>query len=97
MSKTELLMKEIETLSAAYVSEVIDFVGYLKQKTSPAERINPSGDRTKNLYTAIEELEGFGLTRGSTLTLERFSEMQKEDLELEEAQYRRLFHHEGIS
>jgi hypothetical protein len=97
MSQTELLIKEIKTLPPAYVNEVIDFIGYLKQKTSSAERINPPGNRAKNRYEAIEELEGFGLTRGSTLTLERFAEMQKEDLELEEAQYRRLFHHEGIS
>jgi hypothetical protein len=97
MSQTELLIKEIETLPAAYVNELMDFVGYLKQKASLTERINPPGDRTKNLYTAIEELEGFGLARGSTLTLERFAEMQKEDLELEEVQYRRLFHHEGVS
>jgi hypothetical protein len=32
------------------------------------------------------------LCKGSTLTVERFLEMQREDCELEEAKYLRLFH-----
>jgi hypothetical protein len=91
MSQTELLMKEIETLPAACVGEVISFVSRLKHKVSFAE------NRTENPYEAVEELEGFGLACGSNLTLESFSERQKEDAELEEAQYRRLFRHEGVS
>jgi hypothetical protein len=98
MSQTELLIKEIEGLPAAYMEEVIDFVGYLKRKTAPPpERINPPAGRAENAYRAIEELEGFGLACGSTLTLEDFAERQKEDIEQEEEQYNRLFGHEGAS
>jgi hypothetical protein len=32
MSEKELLLKEIETLPAVCVGEVVDFVGYIKQK-----------------------------------------------------------------
>jgi hypothetical protein len=32
MSDTELLLKEIEGLSADYMGEILDFVGYLKHK-----------------------------------------------------------------
>jgi hypothetical protein len=34
MSNTELLMEEIRTLPADCIIEVLDFVGYLKQKQS---------------------------------------------------------------
>jgi hypothetical protein len=52
--------------------------------------------QTENPYTAIEELEGFGQVRGSKLTLESFAETQKEEIDLEEEQYRRLFRKEGV-
>jgi hypothetical protein len=97
MSQTELLMKEITALPAAYVDEVIDFVGYLRQKASLVKGVNPSKDRREGAYKAIEELEGFGLARGSKLTLESFAETQKEEIELEEEQYRRLFRKEDQS
>ncbi|GHV96731.1 hypothetical protein AGMMS50293_30510 [Spirochaetia bacterium] len=95
MSQTELLLKEVEGLSPQLMEELIDFAGYLKHKPSPAVWGNVPKNRSENPYKAIEELEGLGLAKGSKLTLERFSEMQQEDIALEEAQFRRLFHHEG--
>jgi hypothetical protein len=38
MSNAELLLKEIEGLPAHCMGEVLDFVGYLKHKASPAEQ-----------------------------------------------------------
>ncbi|GHV81233.1 hypothetical protein AGMMS49944_30240 [Spirochaetia bacterium] len=35
------------------------------------------------------------LCKGSTLTVDRFLEMRHEETEREEAEYRRLFHHDG--
>ena len=34
MSKTELLIEEIKTLPEIYTAEVLDFVGYLKEKAA---------------------------------------------------------------
>jgi hypothetical protein len=50
---------------------------------------------TLNPYEAIEQAAGFAKKLGSTLTVEKFLAMQREDLEMEEAEHRRLFHHEG--
>jgi hypothetical protein len=36
MSDTELLMKEVRSLPAGYIHEVLNFISCLKQKNSPA-------------------------------------------------------------
>jgi hypothetical protein len=41
MSQTELLLKEIEELPASYMSEILDFVGYLKHKTFHTKDVCP--------------------------------------------------------
>jgi hypothetical protein len=56
--------------------------------------ITPADEPSTNPYEAIEQAAGFAKKLGSTLTVDRFLEMKREDLELEEAEYRRLFHHE---
>jgi hypothetical protein len=90
MSQTELLLKEIEGLPPNYMGLILDFVGQLKHKAPPVEKV-PGPDR----YKAIEELEGLGKRLGSTLTVDRFLEMRHEETEREEGEYRRLFRHEG--
>jgi hypothetical protein len=51
-------------------------------------------ESSSNPYEAIEQAAGFAKRMGSALTVDRFLEMRREDLRLEEAQYRRLFHKE---
>ncbi|GHU18473.1 hypothetical protein FACS1894163_10500 [Spirochaetia bacterium] len=97
MSQTELLMKEVEGLSPQFMEELIDFAGYLKHKPSPAK------NRSENPYKAIEELEGFAknlaevrrLCKNSPVTVDGFIETRWKERDMEEAQFRRLFHHEG--
>ena len=48
-----------------------------------------------NIYEAITNLRGLSKKMGSTLTVERFHEMQREDLCLEEEQYLKLFPNRG--
>ena len=44
-----------------------------------------------NVYEAAKSLKGLAKKMGSTLTVEQFHEMQREDLRLEEEKYNRLF------
>jgi hypothetical protein len=64
MSATELLIKEIETLPGDCVAEVLDFVGYLKQKHS---QIGIDGecplDHTPNAVTIAAMEEGDAMLR----------------------------------
>jgi hypothetical protein len=48
-----------------------------------------------NRYAAVENLRGLAKRMGSTLTVERFLEMGHEEIEREEAEYRRMSHKEG--
>jgi hypothetical protein len=66
-----------------------------KAKITIVPFAEPPAKPALNPYEAIEQAAGFAKKLGSTLTVEKFLEMQREDLEMEEAQYRRLFHHEG--
>ncbi|MDR1250510.1 MAG: DUF2281 domain-containing protein [Treponema sp.] len=68
MSDTELLMKEIRTLPADCIIEVLDFVGYLKQKRS--KETIPGIDsawplsHTPNAVTIAAMQEGDAMLRG---------------------------------
>jgi hypothetical protein len=66
MSETELLIKEIRTLPADCVAEVLDFVGYLKQKRSEktAQGIDCPLDHTPNAVTIAAMQEGDAMLRG---------------------------------
>jgi len=44
-----------------------------------------------NIYDTVTKLRGLAKEMGSSLTVEGFLEMRKEDLRLEEAKYRKLF------
>jgi len=58
--------------------------------------ITPQTEKpTADVYEAITNLRGLGKKMGSTLTVERFHEMQREDLRLEEEKYSRLFPNKG--
>jgi hypothetical protein len=46
-------------------------------------------------YEAIESLRGLAKEMGSTLTVDRFLEMRREDFKLEETQYYKLFQKSG--
>jgi hypothetical protein len=46
-----LLLKEIEGLPSNYISEILDFVGYLKHKDPPVEKNKPAR-------------QGFGCAKG---------------------------------
>ena len=48
-----------------------------------------------NAYGTIENLRGLAKRMGSTLTVENFLEMRREDLRLEEAKYQRFFEGKG--
>ena len=54
-----------------------------------------SGKPAAGAYEAAANLKGLAKKMGSTLTVERFLEMRREDLRLEEAQYRRFFQEKG--
>jgi hypothetical protein len=49
----------------------------------------------KNSYEAIERAAGLAKKLGFNLSSDRFLEMKRKEIELEEAQYRRNFHCEG--
>jgi len=61
-------------------------VGKAKVTVTPQTE-KPASDA----YEAITSLRGLAKKMGSTLTVERFHEMQREDLRLEEEKYHRLF------
>ena len=48
-----------------------------------------------NAHEKVTALKGLAKKMGSTLTVERFLEMRREDVRLEEAQYRRFFQEKG--
>ena len=48
-----------------------------------------------NAYETVENLRGLAKKLGSTLTVESFLEMRREDLRLEEAKYQKLFQEKG--
>jgi hypothetical protein len=76
MSPTELLLKEIETLPAKYVNEILNHVIQLKHKAPPVEE-------TALAAEWVNPLKGRARALGSKLTYNRFVEMQEADKRLE--------------
>jgi hypothetical protein len=67
MSQTELLLKEIEGLPDFYMSEILDFVGYLKHKTPHTKDKCPlcaEYGHIPNEETIAAIEEGRAMTRG---------------------------------
>jgi hypothetical protein len=72
MSNTALLIKEIETLPGDCIAEVLDFVGYIKQKHSQAETGIDGEcplDHTPNAVTIAAIEEGRAMMRGEIPTV----------------------------
>jgi hypothetical protein len=79
MSQAELLLKEIETLPASYMSEILDFVGYLKHKTPVAVKAEYHRLSAKE---AVEKC--WGIAQNSGLTSDCFLEMKRAELAIEQ-------------
>ena len=73
MSNAELLIEEIKTLSKDYAAEVLDFVGYLKEKAAKRQEGCPicakyrdpvTGEPRFNAETIAAFEEGDAMLRG---------------------------------
>jgi hypothetical protein len=77
MTETELLIKEIHTLPTNCVTEVLDFVGFLKQKQSS---LGIDGecplDHTPNAVTLAAIEEGRAMMRGE-IPANRFNSLEE--------------------
>jgi hypothetical protein len=49
----------------------------------------------ENIHEAVKNLRGIAKKMGSTLTVEHFLEMKREELRLEEENFQRLFYKKG--
>ena len=90
MTQQAELLQKIDTLPPEYFGEVFDFVGFLQQK---ARR---KTEAYSNVQTAVSgkwvnPLFGLGKKLGVTLTLDRFMEMQREEVERENENDKRLW------
>ena len=92
MTQQYELLKKIEKLPEKYFDEVIDFLGYLQHKAQ--QEVNDT-EREQALEKSIGEwvnpLLGLGKAMGSTLTLDRFMEMQQEEIARENENDQRLW------
>ena len=89
MKQQAELLNKLEKLTPQYFNEVINFVGYLHHKMQQEKPdFNPAGISSSEW---VNPLYGLGKTMGSTLTLERFREMQQEDITLEIENDQRLW------
>ena len=108
MVERSVLLQEIDSLPPKYFGEVLDFVGYLRQKAQnesgndaardSGQTILPLGKRPEGTYDAAymamaadteretearewcTPLYGLARSKGATLTLDRFMEMQHEEI-----------------
>ena len=74
------LLKEIDRLPPQYFGEVIDFVGYLRQKAKNGNAAVMGDAGWRN------PLYGLAKEKGATLTLDRFMEMRREETARENGQ-----------
>ena len=77
MTQQEELHQKIDALPHKYLSEVIDFIGYLQYKAQQERSDTEFNQETREW---VNPLLGLGSAMGSTLTLERFREMQQEEI-----------------
>ena len=78
MTQQAELLKKLEKLPPQYFGEVINFVGYLQQKIQQEQTDEIA--HTTAAREWVNPLLGLGKSFGSTLTLERFREMQQEEI-----------------
>jgi len=91
MTQRAELLKEIDVLQPEYFGEVLDFVVCLRQKAR-LETV-PIDSRAQVITSEkwVNPLFGLAKAKGATLTLERFMEMQQEEIERENENDRRLW------
>ena len=88
MTQQAELFRNIENLPPKYFGEVIDFVGYLQHKA----RLEKNDTELKQEVSEwVNPLLGLGKALGSTLTLDRFKEMQQEEIAQEVENDQRLW------
>jgi hypothetical protein len=71
MSDTELLIKEVQTLPPDCLREVLDFVGYLRQKYT-----QDTEDHAPNAVTIAAIEEGRAMMRGE-IPANRFNSLEE--------------------
>ena len=87
MNEHAELLKEIDKLPPQYFGEVVDFVGYLRQKAKNGSDAVFKADAGE----WQNPLLGLAKAKGATLTLDRFMEMQREENARENENDRRLW------
>jgi len=90
MTQQAELLKKINKLPLKYFDEVIDFVGYLQNKAQQEKNDTNAYEAGTNSEW-VNPLFGLGKTMGSTLTLDRFMEMQNEEIAREIENDQRLW------
>jgi len=91
MTQQAELLQKIDTLPPEYFGEVIDFVGYLQQKARQETTSASSNAQTTASGKWVNPLLGLGKTIGASLTLDRFMELQQEEIEQENKNDQRLW------
>jgi len=97
MTQQAELLQRIDKLPSEYFGEVIDFVGYLQQKASQSkfarQETTPTGSNAQAMASGkwVNPLFGLAKAKGATLTLDRFMELQQEDIERENENDQRLW------
>ena len=83
------LLRKIDKLPPQYFGEVFDFIGYLQHKA----RQKQTDENTETAADSewVNPLLGLGKALGSTLTLDRFREMQHEEITREIENDQRLW------
>jgi len=90
MTQQAELLKKIDKLPLKYFDEVIDFVGYLQNKAQQ-ETHDTAAYKADTNSEWVNPLFGLGKAMGSTLTLDRFMEMQNEEIAREIENDQRLW------
>ncbi len=90
MTQRVKLLKEIDVLPPEYFGEVLDLVVHLQQKA----RLETASVGNTQVITSdkwVNPLLGLGKTIGASLTLDRFMELQQEEIERENENDQRLW------
>ena len=88
MTQQAELFSNIEKLPPKYFGEVLDFVGYLQHKVRLEEN---DTELKQEAAEWVNPLLGLGKVLGSALTLDRFREMQQEEIAREIENDKRLW------
>jgi hypothetical protein len=96
MSDAELLLKKVAGLPPDYMATIFDFIDQLTHKTPPVKKIHAQSiSRAKKPPLAKTAETLWKLCKDAPITADSLLEMRHEETKREEAEYRRMFHHEG--